>query len=471
MQEERLLSVGIDVGTSTTHCVFSRLTLSNTASSFSIPRIQITGKEILFRAPMRLTPFLDADTIDAQALAKMVETDYAAAGLSPGDIRLGAVIITGETARKRNARAVTKALSAFAGDFVVATAGPALESILAGRGSGAAEMSRTAGLRVANLDIGGGTTNIAVFERGEPVADGCVDIGGRLLRFRDDDETVLSFSSAMDQIARSIGLQLKEGGRLRMEEKHDLARRMAGVLEEAVCFRPRTALHDALVVGHALPGEHAAELFMFSGGVADCVYESVAGDALFHDLGRCLGKAVAQSAFFLEHRTLKPAETSRATVIGAGAYSVAVSGSTVNYRHMTFPLASLPAAKVLFCTPNDLDRLPERIAGQYRVYDGECAICMDGIRTPSFQTVEEAAERIAPAMEPYTPKVVILREDMAKALGQALARRWPAGTPFLCIDGISLAYGDTVDIGAPLSDGRVIPVVVKTFAFSQDQGR
>ena len=41
MREEQLLSVGIDIGTSTTQCVFSRLTLSNTASAFSVPRIRI----------------------------------------------------------------------------------------------------------------------------------------------------------------------------------------------------------------------------------------------------------------------------------------------------------------------------------------------------------------------------------------------------------------------------------------------
>ena len=107
LREERLLSVGIDIGTSTTQCVFSALTLTNTASSFSVPRVSITRKEVIWRAPVRLTPLADADTIDAQALEAMIRRDYRDAGITPADIRLGAVIITGETARKKNARAVT----------------------------------------------------------------------------------------------------------------------------------------------------------------------------------------------------------------------------------------------------------------------------------------------------------------------------------------------------------------------------
>ena len=163
MREERLLSVGIDIGTSTTQCVFSAITLSNTASAFSVPRIQITDKRILYRAPLSLTPLKTQDTIDAEGVERIISREYDAAGIRPEQIRLGAVIITGETARKHNARAVAQALSRLAGDFVVATAGPALEGILAGRGSGAAELSRTGGKRVLNTDIGGGTANMALF--------------------------------------------------------------------------------------------------------------------------------------------------------------------------------------------------------------------------------------------------------------------------------------------------------------------
>lgn len=465
-----MLSVGIDVGTSTTQCVFSSLTLRNTASAFSIPRIQITDKRVLHRSPVRLTPLLSADTIDTRALERMIAEDYEAAGVSPADIRLGAVIITGETARKQNARAVTQALSRLAGDFVVATAGPALESILAGRGSGAAELSRTSGKRVLNLDIGGGTANMALFDRGDPVADGCLDIGGRLLRFEDDDATVLSYSHAMERIALDAGVSLARGRRMAEGEIARLCARMAQVLEEAAGLRPRTALHDALVVEHALPEPVGAEIITFSGGVADCIYGDGCSPLSFHDLGPALGRAVAASRLFEEHRVLRPAETSHATVIGAGAYSVSVSGSTIAYSGIRFPLPSLPAAKVRFEAPEDVAGLEAAIREQYRIFDGECAVCMEGVRSPSFEMIEAAAEQIARAMEPFFPKVVIFREDMAKALGQALGRRWGA-VPFLCIDGISLAYGDTVDIGAPLSGGRVIPVIVKTFAFSQETGR
>lgn len=466
MREERLLSVGIDIGTSTTQCVFSAITLSNTASAFSVPRIQITDKRILYRAPLSLTPLKTPDTIDAEGVERIISREYDAAGIRPEQIRLGAVIITGETARKHNARAVAQALSRLAGDFVVATAGPALEGILAGRGSGAAELSRTGGKRVLNTDIGGGTANMALFERGEPVATGCLDIGGRLLRFEEDNRTVLSFSPAMERIARDAGVLLEPGRTLAGVETERLARRMAAVLEEAAGLRPRSPLHDALCVDACLPDVGKPDLYTFSGGVAECIYGTDAQTERFHDLGGALGRALAGSLFFSAGHVVRPAERSYATVIGAGAYSVAVSGSTICYQGMTFPLPSLPTGKVLFRGPEDLPGLEAAVREQYRIFDGECAICMEGVTAPGFELVERAAQALAAAMAPYSPKVLILRQDMAKALGQALMRLWPKDTPFLCMDGIALTYGDTVDIGVPLSGGRVIPVIVKTLAFA-----
>lgn len=466
MQEEQLLSVGIDIGTSTTQCVFSLLTLSNTASSFSVPKIRITDKKILFRAPVRLTPLLSYDTIDADKVKSLIQEDYQSANIDPSQVRLGAVIITGETARKQNARAVTDALSKLAGDFVVATAGPALESVLAGRGSGAAELSEQSGRRVLNLDIGGGTANMALFERGESVSDGCLDIGGRLLRFEDDNHTVLFFSEAIKKIADDCGLPLHIGDTLSDAQIARLAQRMSGVLEEAAGLAARTPLHDALIVGHSLPNAIDPEIITFSGGVADCIYSPDASGQDFHDLGLALGKAIAQSRFFTDRQVLKPTETSHATVIGAGAYSASVSGSTIYYRNITFPIPSLPVGRIEMSKPEHIGQIARQVENRLSVFDGECAIYFEGIRAPSYVMIEQIADALCSSLKNSHVRIIIMQEDMAKALGQSMARRLGKDTSFLCMDGISLLYGDTVDIGEPLSDGRVLPVIVKTLAFS-----
>ena len=121
---EALLSVGIDVGTTTSQLIFSRLTIENSASSFSVPKLEIADREILFESDISFTPLVDASTIDAASLREIVTAAYEKAGVRPEQVETGAVIITGETARKENASTVLQAVAEFAGDFVVATAGP-----------------------------------------------------------------------------------------------------------------------------------------------------------------------------------------------------------------------------------------------------------------------------------------------------------------------------------------------------------
>ena len=177
---EVILSAGIDIGTSTTQLIFSRLTLENQAVSYMAPQIDIVDKEVVYRSPIYFTPLKSAAEIDAEAVKGIVRREYAAAGMSPGEIQTGAVIITGETARKRNANEVLAALSDMAGDFVVATAGPDLESVLSARGAGADTLSKKRRMAVANLDVGGGTSNIALYQNGALRGTCCLDIGGAL---------------------------------------------------------------------------------------------------------------------------------------------------------------------------------------------------------------------------------------------------------------------------------------------------
>mgnify|MGYP000712023312 FL=1 len=134
---EILRSVGLDVGTTSTQMILSELTVENRASSFAVPELEIAGRRILYRSPVRFTPLLDTHHIDGPALKALIAAEYEAAGITRDRVDTGAVIITGETARKENARTALEALSDLAGDFVVATAGPDLESLLAARGAGA----------------------------------------------------------------------------------------------------------------------------------------------------------------------------------------------------------------------------------------------------------------------------------------------------------------------------------------------
>ena len=156
---ETLRSVGLDVGTTSTQMIFSELTVENKASGFAVPEMEIAQRNILYRSPVHFTPLLDEDHVDALALRDIVAAEYRSAGIDRGSVDTGAIIITGETSRKENARAVLDALADFAGEFVVAEAGPDLESVLAAKGAGAVDASARTGKTVLHMDIGGGTSN------------------------------------------------------------------------------------------------------------------------------------------------------------------------------------------------------------------------------------------------------------------------------------------------------------------------
>ena len=178
-----LLSVGLDVGTTTTQLVVSELTVENRGSAFSVPEMVIEDRAVRHRSPVIFTPQISGELVDGQAIAQWVSEQYTAAGITKEQVDTGAVIITGETSRKENAREVLNALAGFAGDFVVATAGPDLESVLAAKGAGATDYSAKTGKTVLHIDIGGGTSNFAYIAEGNVVATGCLNVGGRLLTF------------------------------------------------------------------------------------------------------------------------------------------------------------------------------------------------------------------------------------------------------------------------------------------------
>jgi len=90
-------------------------------------------------------------------------------------------------------------------------------------------------------------------------------------------------------------------------------------------------------------------------------------------------------------------------------------------------------------------------------------VSLTGMQSPSYRQIAELAEKILEQTLP--PVLLCLEQDMAKALGQALAVRLPPDAAILCIDRIRLEEGSFLDIGSPV--GSALPVVVKTLVLSK----
>lgn len=457
---ETLLSVGIDLGTTTTQLVFSRLTVADESPTGRAPSFCIAKKEVLYCSEIHFTPLLSEQTIDTDALCRILDGEYARAGVRREEIQTGAVIITGETARRENAAQVLAALSGYAGDFVVAAAGPALESRLAGIGAGAMEASRAQGCAVLNLDIGGGTTNLARFERGTLVDTGCLNIGGRLMKLRPDG-TITFVSPVLAPL-----LSMQPGQRVRPEALEPLCGLLTRLLEEATGLRP---VRDAALLRHfitdRLPDASGSPLLSFSGGVGALLDRPEAEPFAFGDLGVLLARAVASSSLLMERR-IAAAQTIRATVIGAGCHSTTLSGSTVFYRDIRFPLKNLPVV----CFSNaqlqaDSASVARCIASRCAPLEAQAAavaLALPGWKNPRFSELCQLADALAAAHDARdAPLILCTQEDMGKALGQALGLLLP-GCPIVCLDGLCLSDGSYLDIGAPIASGQVLPVVIKT---------
>ena len=445
-----LLSVGLDVGTTSTQMILSKLTAENRASAFAVPQMEITKREILYRSPVHFTPLSQGNLVDGAALRKLVEKEYAAAGITREQVDSGAVIVTGETSRKENARRVLEELSDFAGDFVVATAGPDLESILAARGAGAYERSK--GKRVLHMDIGGGTSNLCLLEDGKLLATGCLNVGGRLLKF--DKKGCITYRSA---VLEGI-TNLEVGDTPTSAQLRELAQVLTSALEMAAGLRPETDILRKLTTKETGKAWQIPRdvITSFSGGVADCIAK-VYEDLRFGDFGPVLGRAIRESKLCAGEYFLGE-ETIRATVIGAGCHSVQLSGSTVFHQNITFPLKNIPTAAI------ENPKTAEEVDLALRQQEADAvmlAIC--GFASPAYSQVRQLAQVLAEGFG-NRPVLVCLQNDMAKALGQALRLLLGEDRPCLCIDGLSLEAGAYLDVGEPV--GPALPVVIKTLILS-----
>ena len=470
---DSVVSVGLDIGTTTTQLVFSRLEVKNIAGTSSVPRVEVVSKAVIYRGAVHFTPLLSRAVIDAQEIRRLVEADYQQAGILPTEVKAGAVIITGETARKDNAQAVLKEISGLAGSFVVATAGSSLEAILAGRGSGAAKISKEQNLRVINFDVGGGTSNIAVFAQGKLSAVSCLDIGGRQIKV--ERGLITYVADKLKPCIQALNLPIAEGQPASLPALERLTQRMALFLDEISGLSPRSSELAALLTAQDLNCSVLPEAVMFSGGVADFVDSNAqATPFMYGDIGVLLGRAIRQTQLYQRLKVCPAQETLRATVIGAGLHSMEISGSTIGYSSLELlPMFNVPIVKLSAEEEADSANLARHIAQKIAWHleehsADELALALQGPFNPSFDQVQLLAKAIAEGSATARKKqytlIVILENDLAKSLANSLKRLLPEQKT-ICLDSLSVENGDYIDIGLPLGGGRVLPVVIKTLVF------
>jgi ethanolamine utilization protein EutA len=467
----RLSTVGIDVGSSTSHLTFSEVHLQRLGGRLSSRYVPVE-RRIVHESAIILTPYVADYTIDAIALGRFVQQAYAAAGVDRARIDTGAVILTGEAAKRRNAAAISEMLAAVAGDFVCATAGHRLEAIIAAHGSGAVAASRDRSGRVLNVDVGGGTTKLALIDDGVIVATAALSVGGRLIA--SSGSRVSRAEPAGIWFAERLGVGVDLGGPLLEADRQRLGDAMAAVIVECMLAR-EASVDPSLWVTPPLRLAAPPDAYSFSGGVAQYVHDLEQGD--FGDLGGALGSALRTRLreAGVWSRVLEPRETIRATVIGASQYTIQVSGNTVSVPDPTvLPLHNL---KVVACVVPGPDE-PDEGFGQ-ALRDSLAASDMGGTEAfafafrwrgrpfyPRLRALAEAIAEESPGGRARgKPLVLIFDSDVGQSIGEIVRSELGWTGPLVCLDAISVGEFDFVDVGHRMEPSGTYPVVVKSLMF------
>ena len=474
-----LTSVGIDIGSAGTQVVFSKVHLRRLGEEMT-SRYYVVARETLFRSPIALTPYQSEERIDDAKLRGIIADAYKSASLGPKDIDTGVVILTGEALRRENAAAIAGLLAEQGGDFVCATAGHHMEAMLAGYGSGAARVSSDEGKRILNIDIGGGTTKLALVEKGRVIATAAIHIGGRL-QVVDDGGRIVRLDPAGQHHAAQAGFRWHKGDRAEPAALDKVAEYMADALIAAIRMRPLPPPLAALYLTEPIADLGPIDGIMLSGGVGEYVYRREDRD--FGDLGRRLGLALRRriDAGALPWPLLPAHECIRATALGASEYSVQLSGNTST---ITNPGALLPRRNLQVLQPPyaceetiDPDALAAAIRNHFTAFDlidgeAEVALALRWQGAPSHQRIHAFAQGIVRGM-PNTiarkkPLYIMLDGDVAQTLGAILREELGVASEILAIDGVVLWDFDYIDLGRIRLPSMTVPVTIKSLVFSED---
>jgi ethanolamine utilization protein EutA len=471
-----LKTIGIDIGSSTSHLLFAKVTLQRQSQGLSA-RFVVTGREVVWRSPIMLTPFLPNGLIDAAHLEQFIQACYSDARVRREDIDTGAVILTGEAIKRSNARAIDEVFAEEAGKFVCATAGHKLECTLAAHGSGAVALSKARDAVVLHVDIGGGTTKLAMIERGQIRSVAAFAVGGRLVAHdgktgwtRVDDSAVL--------VADELGLPTTPGALSNAMTRKKIANRLAELAVDQIVGAELDDMGHKLELTEPLDRSLKPTIITFSGGVSEYIFGTEEQE--FGDIAKPLAAAIR--AGLAERSTVPmedPGNRIRATVIGASQFTVQVSGKTIYLppdHEQVLPVHNVPVVQVGMDLSDDIpqDAVTKRIRDKIAQLDLEpssrLAIAFPWHGDPEYSRLISAANAIKAAVAPDGKRAnmlcLMIDGDVGRTMGRLLQDEAGVEGPVVSIDGVQLQELDYVDVGELISPPGVVPVVIKSLLFS-----
>src|ERR1700704_5983943 len=477
-----LVTVGIDIGSAGTQVIFSRINLRRYGEDLT-SRYYVVSRETLYQSPNALTPYQSEELIDEAALGKIIDEAYEKAKLHPDQIDTGAVILTGEALRRENSAAIARILSEQGGEFVCATAGHHMESMLAAYGSGASRVSHDEDKRILNIDIGGGTTKLSVVEKGHVIATAAFHVGGRL-QVVDDKGTIVRLDPAGRYHARQAGFDWHKGDVIDPKLLDKVADGMADAAGAGLTQRPLSSAISHLYLTDPILDFGRIDGVMFSGGVGEYVYGRETRD--FGDVGLRLGQAIRRKIEegALPWPLLAAGECIRATALGASEYSVQLSGNT---SYISKPGVLLPRRNLQVLQPSyvceeviEADKLAKAVRAHFTAFDliegeGEVALALRWLGAPSYERIAAFAQGIrhglATTIERKKPLYIMLDGDVAQTLGAILREELLVESEILAIDGVVLRDFDYIDLGRIRMPSFTVPVTIKSLLFSEDPRR
>ena len=465
-----VLSVGVDIGSSTSHLVFSRIVLERLDS-----RYVVTIRETFYQSDILLTPYSAEDEIDAAALGAFIERQYQDAKVDPDEIDTGALILTGVAVRRRNARKIGELFARQAGKMVAVSAGDSLETVMAAHGSGAVARSIHDNATVMNVDVGGGTSKIAICADGRVSDLTALDVGARLLCL-DPVGRIVRIEEAGRRFGAELGINLEVGEQLAPASARALAARMADCLFEAMTGGSPAAGGRALLRLDPLSRRPAVQQLTFSGGVAEYIYGREA--QAYGDLGVLLAQEIRARVEGWGPKLERASEGIRATVIGASQYTTQVSGSTIYVSPLeALPLRNVPVIAPAFALDGDeidsatvaaeikalLKRLDLSEAGT------PVAVFVPWRGSATFQRLDAfcqgLTDGLAAVLADGHPLVLAGDGDVGGLMGIHLREEMQLDNAIVSVDGLELKEFDYIDIGTMLPNSGAVPVVIKSLIF------